>query len=87
MDGIMKMIKAGLGLLPTKTAPEYALKMYNKGYDAALVDITELITIVKQRYLDVLKDPDVCSVPEIERLCGTIINGICKNIIDSLNYK
>ena len=63
------------------------MKMYEKGYNAACVDIAEMVAITKQRYLDILKDPDVCSVPEIERLCGTIINGICKNIIDGLNYK
>lgn len=83
----MKMIKAGLGIPPTTITPEYLLKMYNKGYNAALVDIAELVAITKYRYLDVLKDPDVCSAPEIERLCGTIIKGICKNIIDGLNYK
>ena len=44
------------------------MKMYEKGYNAALVDIAELVAIIKQRYLDVLKDPDVCSVPELERL-------------------
>ena len=63
------------------------MKMYEKGYNAACVDIAEMVAITKQRYLDILKDPDVCSVPEIKRLCGTIINGICKNIIDGLNYK
>lgn len=83
----MKMIKAGLGLLPTKTAPEYALKMYNKGYNAALVDIAELVTIVKQRYLDVLKDPDVHPMPEAEKLYRATIDEICKTIINSLNYK
>lgn len=63
------------------------MKMYEKGYNAALVDIAELVAIVKQRYLDVLKDPDVYPSPEIERLCSTVIDGICKNIIDNLNYK
>lgn len=60
---------------------------YEKGYNAALVDIAELVAITKHCYLDVLKDPDVHSSPEIERLCSTLINGICKNIIDNLNYK
>ena len=31
------------------------MKMYEKGYNAALVDIAELVAIIKQRYLDVLK--------------------------------
>lgn len=62
-------------------------ELYEEGYNAACVDIAEMVAIIKQRYLDVLKDPDVHYSPEIERLCGTIINGICKNIIDNLNYK
>lgn len=60
---------------------------YEEGYNAALVDIAELVAIIKHRYLDVLKDPDLYCTPEIERLCSTLINGICKNIIDNLNYK
>lgn len=63
------------------------MKMYEKGYNAAVVDVAEMVAIVKQRYLDVLKDPDVYPSPEIERLCSTVIDGICKNIIDNLNYK
>ena len=62
-------------------------KLYKEGYNAACVDIAEMVAIIKSRYLDVLKDPDVHSSPEIERLCGLIIDGICKNIIDNLNYK
>lgn len=46
---------------------------YKEGYNAALVDIAELVAIIKHRYLDVLKDPDVHSSPEIERLCSTLI--------------
>lgn len=87
MDNLMKMIKAGLGLPPTKTTPEYALKMYDKGYNAALVDITELVAIIKQRYLDALKDPDVHPMPEAEKLYRATIDEICKTIINSLNYK
>ena len=87
MDSIMQMIKAGLGIPPTTITPEYLLKMYNKGYNAALVDLAELVATIKQRYLDVLKDPDIHSSPEIARLCSTLINGICKTVIDNLNYK
>lgn len=87
MDNIMKMIKAGLGILPTTITPEYLLKMYNKGYNAALVDITELVAIVKQRYLDILKNPDVHLMPETEKLYRATIDAICKTIIDNLNYK
>ena len=63
------------------------MKMYEEGYNAALVDIAEMVAIIKHCYLDILKDPDVHPSPEIERLCNTLINGICKNIIDNLNYK
>lgn len=87
MGSIMKMIKAGLGIPPTTITPEYLLKMHNKGYNAALVDITELVAIVKQRYLDVLKDPDVHPMPEAEKLYRATIDEICKTIINSLNYK
>lgn len=62
-------------------------ELYEEGYNAACVDIAEMVAIIKHRYLDILKNPDVHCSPEIERLCGTIINGICKNIIDNLNYK
>lgn len=60
---------------------------YEEGYNAALVDIAEMVAIIKQCYLDALKDPDLYCTSEIERLCSTLINAICKNIIDNLNYK
>ena len=83
----MKMIKEGLRLAPSNIRPEYLLKMYYEGYNAALDDTKDVINAVKIAHLNLLEQPDVHPESNSKKLYCATIKSMCDNIIKNLCYK
>lgn len=87
----MRMIKEGLGLAPSNITPEYLLKMYYKGYNAALDDVKDIIDKVQTTYVTIIQETvphsNIIYRGDLADSCNTLIKEICSNITDSLIYK
>lgn len=91
MDNVMKIIKEELGLAPIKITPEYLLKMYYKGYNAALDDMKDVIDEVQRMYDDTIQETvqetSVIYRGNLAKSCHTLVEGVCDNIVNNIHYK
>ena len=93
MDDTMKMIKAGLGIPPTTITPEYLLKMYNKGYNAAINDVLNIIDGAYEKSVKLLtatiEELDV--EDGVQNIIGAVSNDVLNDLIfgikRNINYK
>ena len=89
----MKMIKAGLGITPTTITPEYLLKMYNKGYNAAISDVLNIIDRAYEKSVKLLtttiEELDV--EDDVQNIIGAVSNDVLNDLIfgikRNINYK
>lgn len=89
----MKMIKAGLGLLPTTITPEYLLKMYSKGYNAAISDVLNIIDGAYEKSAKLLtatiEELDV--EDDMQNIIGAVSNDVLNDLFfeikRNINYK
>ena len=93
MDDTMKMIKAGLGIPPTTITPEYLLKMYNKGYNAAISDVLNIIDRAYEKSVKLLTTTiEELDVEDgVQNIIGAVSNVVLNDLIfgikRNINYK
>ena len=93
MDSIMKMIKAGLGIPPTTITPEYLLKMYNKGYNAAISDVLKITDDAYEKSVQLLTTTiEELNVEDgVQNIIGAVSNDVLNDlifgIIRNISYK
>ena len=87
MDDTMKMIKARLGIPPTTITPEYLLKTYNKGYNAAINDVLNIIDGAYEKSVKLLtatiEELDV--EDGVQNIIGAVSNDVLNDLILELN--
>ena len=87
------MIKAGLGIPPTITTPEYLLKMYNKGYNAAISDVLNIIDRAYEKSVKLLTTTiEELDVEDgVQNIIGAVSNDVLNDLIfgikRNINYK
>lgn len=80
----MKMIKAGLGIPPTVITPEYLLKMYNKGYNAAISDVLKITDDAYEKSVQLL----TTTIEELNVEDGVqnIIGAVSNDVLNDFNF-